>query len=145
MRMRAALGAARSLFEGRPKIMDFDRRHFVALALAAAATAPALRAVAADLDPLPTWNEGAAKQAILEFVKEVTTQDGPNFVPPEDRIACFDQDGTLWVEHPIYSQLVYCFDRVPEVVKAKPNLAQEEPFKTVLSGDREAIAKLPMD
>ena len=66
----------------------------------------------------------------------------PNFVPPEERIATFDQDGTLWVEHPMYSQVLYCLDRVPDVVKAKPELANVEPFKTVLSGDREAIAKL---
>jgi phosphoglycolate phosphatase-like HAD superfamily hydrolase len=66
-------------------------------------------------------------------------------VPPEERIATFDQDGTLWVEHPIYTQVVYCFDRIPAVVKAKPDLANDEPFKTVLSGNREAIAKLSMD
>ena len=63
-------------------------------------------------------------------------------MPPEERIATFDQDGTLWVEHPIYSQVMYCLDRVPAVVKAKPELANVEPFKTVMSGDREAIAKL---
>ena len=56
-------------------------------------------------------------------------------MPPEERIATFDQDGTLWVEHPIYTQVVYCLDRVPAVVKEKPELANVEPFKTVLSGD----------
>ena len=66
-------------------------------------------------------------------------------MPPRERIATFDQDGTLWVEHPMYSQVVYCLDRVPALVKAKPELADVEPFKTVLSGDREAIAKLPKD
>ena len=66
-------------------------------------------------------------------------------MPPEDRIAAFDQDGTLWVSHPIYTQVIYCLDRVPAVVKAKPELAKVEPFKTVLSGNREAIAKLSMD
>ena len=95
--------------------------------------------------PLPSWNDGAAKQAILEFVHATTDAASPEFVPPEERIATFDQDGTLWVEHPIYTQVVYCFDRVPELAKAKPELANEEPFKTVLSGDREAIAKLSMD
>jgi len=65
-------------------------------------------------------------------------------VPPEERVATFDQDGTLWVEHPIYTQVVYCLDRVPVVVKAKPELAEAEPFKTVLSGDVEAIARLSM-
>ena len=81
--------------------MDLHRRHFVALVLAAAASAPALRAIAAGGDPLPSWSEGPSKQAILDFVKDVTTQGGPKFAPPEDRIACFDQDGTLWVEHPL--------------------------------------------
>jgi phosphoglycolate phosphatase-like HAD superfamily hydrolase len=93
-------------------------------------------------DPLPSWNNGPAKQAILDFVKGTTDQSSPSFVPPEARIATFDQDGTLWVEHPIYTQLVYVLDRVPDLVKAKPELASVEPFKTVLSGDREAIAKL---
>ena len=78
----------------------------------------------------------------MDFVKTTTDPSSPNFVPLEARIATFDQDGTLWVEHPIYSQLVYCLDRVPALVKAKPELANAEPFKTVLSGDREAIAKL---
>ena len=65
-------------------------------------------------------------------------------MPPAERIATFDQDGTLWVEHPMYTQVMYCLDRVPALVKAKPELAKVEPFKTVLSGDREAMAKLPM-
>ena len=65
-------------------------------------------------------------------------------MPPEERIATFDQDGTLWVEHPIYSQVVYCLDRVPAVVEQKPELKKIEPFKTVLSGNREAIAKLSL-
>ncbi|MET0917554.1 MAG: HAD family hydrolase [Burkholderiales bacterium] len=98
----------------------------------------------AQTDPLPSWNEGAAKQAIVELVRTTTTQGSPAFVPPEERIATFDQDGTLWVEHPMYSQVIYCLDRVPALVKAKPELAKVEPFKTVLTGNREAIAKLPM-
>ena len=102
---------------------------------------PALAAA----EPLSSWNDGPAKQAIMAFVKETTTEGSPQFVPPAERIATFDQDGTLWVEHPMYSQVVYCLDRVPAVVKAKPELAQVEPFKTVLSGDREAIAKLSTD
>jgi phosphoserine phosphatase len=96
-------------------------------------------------DPLPSWNEGPAKKAIVEFVQATTTEGGPKFVPAAERVAAFDQDGTLWVEHPMYSQIVYSFDRVPAVVKAKPELAQVEPFKTVLSGNREAMAKLSMD
>jgi phosphoserine phosphatase len=107
------------------------------LAIAAAATA--------QTDPLPSWNDGAAKKAIVEFVQSTTAQGNPKFVPPEERVATFDQDGTLWVEHPVYSQLVYCLDRVPAIVKATPELANVEPFKTVMSGDREAIAKLPAE
>lgn len=94
--------------------------------------------------PLPSWNDGPAKQAILRFVKTTTTEGSPHFVPPPERIATFDQDGTLWVEHPIYTQVVYCLDRVPALVRQKPELKEVEPFQTVLSGDREAIAKLSL-
>ena len=94
--------------------------------------------------PLPSWNDGPSKQAIIDFVRVTTDQGSPKFVPPEERIATFDQDGTLWVEHPIYSQVVYCLDRVPAVVEQKPELKKIEPFKTVLSGNREAIAKLSL-
>lgn len=93
-------------------------------------------------DPLASWNDGAPKQAILEFVRATTTEGGPQFVAPEERIAAFDQDGTLWVEHPMYTQVTYCFERVPALVKQKPELKNKEPFKTVLSGNREAMAKL---
>ena len=65
-------------------------------------------------------------------------------MPPEERIATFDQDGTLWVEHPMYTQVMYCLDRVPALAAKKPELAKVEPFKTVMSGNREAMAKLPM-
>ncbi|MCX5863433.1 MAG: HAD family hydrolase [Deltaproteobacteria bacterium] len=98
----------------------------------------------AQTDPLPSWNDGPAKQAIIEFVQDTTDKAGPKYVPPEDRIATFDQDGTLWVEHPIYTQVIYCLERVPAVVKAKPELKKVEPFKTVLSGNREAIGRLKM-
>jgi phosphoglycolate phosphatase-like HAD superfamily hydrolase len=105
---------------------------------------PATRTLA-QTDLLASWNDGPAKAAIVEFVHATTDQSSTKFVPPEARIATFDQDGTLWVEHPIYTQVVYCLDRVPAVVKEKPELAKVEPFKTVLSGNREAIAKLSMD
>ena len=99
------------------------------------------RAVA-QTDALPSWNDGPAKQAIVAFVTETTDQASPKFVPPAERIATFDQDGTLWVEHPMYTFVMYALDRVPAVVKEKPELAHVEPFKTVLSGNREAMAKL---
>ena len=100
-------------------------------------------ATASAQDPLPSWNDGPAKQAIVDFVRTTTETGGAKFVPPEERVAAFDQDGTLWVEHPVYSQLIYCLDRVPVLAKEKPELKNVEPFKTVLSGDLEAIAKLP--
>jgi phosphoglycolate phosphatase-like HAD superfamily hydrolase len=96
-------------------------------------------------DPLSSWNDGPAKQAVVEFVKATTTQGSPQFVPPEARIATFDQDGTLWVEHPMYTQVTYCLERVPALVEKKPELKNREPFKTVLSGNREAMAKLSQD
>jgi len=98
---------------------------------------------AAQTDPLPSWNDGPAKKAIVEFVQSTTTNSNPKFVPPAERVATFDQDGTLWVEHPMYSQVMYCLDRVPALVEAKPELKKVEPFKTVMTGNREAIAKLP--
>lgn len=104
-------------------------------------SAPAQTA-AADA-PLPSWNDGPAKQAIIDFVRATTERSSPNYVAPEDRIATFDQDGTLWVEQPMYTQVIYCLDRVPAVVAKRPELKNVEPFKTVLSGNREAIAKLP--
>ena len=67
----------------------------------------------AQTDPLPSWNDGAAKKAIVEFVQATTTKGSPKFVPPAERIATFDQDGTLWVEQPMYAQVMYCLDRVP--------------------------------
>ena len=101
----------------------------------------------AQSDPLPSWNDGAAKQAITAFVKDTTTQGSPKFVPQPERIATFDQDGTLWVEHPMYSQVMYILESVPALVKAKPELAKVAPYSTVLEilkGDRAAIAKLTM-
>jgi hypothetical protein len=126
---------------------DGPSRRFMLGALAVLPALPGLlgaTAAQAQTTPLASWNDGPAKQAILDFVRVTTDRASPNFVLPEERIATFDQDGTLWVEQPIYSQVIYCLDRVPAVVKAKPELAKVEPFKTVLSGNRAAIARLPM-
>jgi phosphoglycolate phosphatase-like HAD superfamily hydrolase len=98
----------------------------------------------AQTDPLPSWNDGPAKKAIVEFVKTTTENGSPQFVVPEARIATFDQDGTTWVEQPMYTQIIYCLERVPAVVEKKPDLKNVEPFKTVLSGNREAMAKFTM-
>src|SRR5215471_8292948 len=107
----------------------------------------ALTASVRAQDPLSSWNDRKAKQAILEFVKATTTQGGPQFVAPEARVAAFDQDGTLWVEHPMYTQVMYCLERVPDLVKARPELKDKPPFNTVLEllhGDRAAMEKLNM-
>jgi hypothetical protein len=102
-------------------------------------------ALAQDASRLASWNDGPAKRSIIDFVQGTNDSSSPKFVPREERIATFDQDGTLWVEqHPMYTQVIYCLDRVPAVVSAKPDLKNRGPFKTVLSGDREAIAKRPL-
>jgi phosphoglycolate phosphatase-like HAD superfamily hydrolase len=113
---------------------------FLLLCLFAAWATPAL----AQNDPLPSWSDGDAKRAIVKFVQATTDKASPRYVPPAERIATFDQDGTLWVEHPMYTQVMYSLERVPTVVKAKPELANQEPFKTVMSGNKAAIAKLSM-
>jgi phosphoserine phosphatase len=119
--------------------------------LATLAAAPALRQLlpsAAQAQeqstPLASWNDGAAKQAILDFVRATTDPASTNFIPAEERIAAFDQDGTLWVEQPMYTQVVYCLEQVPVVASRRPELKSREPFKTVLSGNREAMTKLSL-
>src|SRR5689334_2930666 len=94
-----------------------DRRALVSSlillpALSTTLLSSAVQAETPPNGPLASWNEGQAKQAILDFVRATTDQGSSKFVPPEDRVATFDQDGTLWVEHPIYSQIIYCLDRV---------------------------------
>ena len=98
----------------------------------------------AAADPLPSWNNGPAKQAILDFVKTTTDKSNPKFVAPEDRIATFDQDGTTWVSHPIYSQVLFCFDRVAELAPQHPEWKTKMPFKAIVTGDKEAIAKFTL-
>jgi len=121
------------------------RQNLLGLALICALAFTTTNAQAAD--PLGSWNDGAAKKSIVEFVRATTTQGSPQFVPPEERIATFDQDGTLWVEHPMYTQVMYCLEKVPALVKAKPELANVAPFNTVLEllhGDRAAMEKLTL-
>jgi phosphoglycolate phosphatase-like HAD superfamily hydrolase len=92
-------------------------------------------------DPLPSWNDGAAKKAILAFVGVVTERGGKGYVPEADRVATFDQDGTLWVEHPAYAQAMFALERVRELAPQHPEWKDQEPFKAVLSDCKEAIAK----
>ena len=89
-------------------------------------------------DPLPSWNEGATKQAIITFVTQVTTDGAPTFVPPAERIATFDNDGTLWAEQPMYVQAFFIFDRIKALAPQHPEWADKEPFSAVLKGDFKA-------
>lgn len=124
--------------------MKFGRFGTGARVLAFAASLLFVAQASAQTDPLPSWNDRAAKASIVDFVKTTTTQGSPQFVPAGERIATFDQDGTLWVEHPMYSFVMYALERVPVLAKAKPELKNVEPFKTVLSGNREAMARLTL-
>ena len=105
----------------------------------------AATAALAQPDPLPSWNEGPAKQAILAFVRTTTDASNPGYVPPNERIATFDQDGTTWVEQPMYTPVLYCLARLRELARDKPELADAEPFKSLLSGSREGLASVSME
>jgi phosphoserine phosphatase len=100
----------------------------------------ALASTAAAADPLPSWNDGQTKQTIVQFVEEVTTQDGPKFVHPAERIAVFDNDGTLWAEQPMYFQLAFALDRVKAQAPQHPEWKDQEPFKSVLADDLAGVA-----
>ncbi|TNB49005.1 haloacid dehalogenase-like hydrolase [Martelella lutilitoris] len=98
-------------------------------------------AMAQDTEPLPSWNAGDTKQAILDFVASATDETGPNYVAPADRIAVFDNDGTLWTEHPMYTQLAFALDRVKALAPQHPEWKTTEPFKSVLAGDMKGLEK----
>jgi phosphoserine phosphatase len=102
------------------------------------AAAPVLP-VPAQQDPLPSWNEGPARKALLDFVGRTTRQGGPDFVPPAERIAVFDNDGTLWAEQPMYFQLAFALDRIKALAAKHPGWKTTQPFKGVLEGDMKAV------
>jgi phosphoserine phosphatase len=104
--------------------------------IASASLVPYARAQGQTSDPLASWRDGPAKQAILDFVRTTTDQ-----VPPEDRIATFDQDGTMWVEHPVYTQAMFALERLHALAPKHPEWKVREPFKAVLANDQAAIAK----
>lgn len=110
---------------------------FARLLVAGAFLTLATAAVAQD-DPLPSWNDGATRQAIVDFVESVTTQGGPDFVAESDRIAVFDNDGTLWAEQPAYFQLLFALDRVKALAPEHPEWKDQEPFASLLTGDVKA-------
>jgi hypothetical protein len=95
--------------------------------------------VAAAGDPLPSWNEGSVKGAVVEFVTRVSAPGGKDFVPVPERIAAFDNDGTLWAEHPVYFQVAFVLDRVKALAPEHPEWRTEEPFKSVLEGNFAAV------
>ena len=114
------------------------RRNFMlALALTAAIS---VSSAGAASDALPSWRDGKTKQAILQFVKQATTKGGPKFVPPSERIAVFDNDGTLWAEQPMYFQLAFALDRVKALAPRHPEWKEKEPFRSVLAGDLAGVA-----
>jgi len=94
----------------------------------------------AQTDPLPSWNDGPAKQRIVKFVQAVTDPASPDHVPAEQRIATFDNDGTLWIEQPMYVQLAFALDRVKALAPTHPEWRQRQPFKAVLDGNMKALA-----
>ncbi len=91
--------------------------------------------------PLPSWNDGPAKKAILDFVRATTDKTSPLYVPPPERIATFDNDGTLWAEQPLYAQLAFALEQVKALAPKHPDWTTKEPFKAILTGDKEAMAK----
>jgi phosphoglycolate phosphatase-like HAD superfamily hydrolase len=105
-----------------------------AIGLAGLASLAGSTAWSAD-DPLPSWNDGAVRKAILEFVAAATREGGPGFIPPAERIAVFDNDGTLWAEQPMYFQLAFALDRVRQLAPQNPKWKTTEPFASILAKD----------
>ncbi len=110
------------------------------LVLAIAGILACMASALAQTDPLPSWNDTAPKKAIVAFVDKVTAENTPDFVPESERIAVFDNDGTLWVEHPMYTQLAFALDRVKTLAPENPEWKDQQPFKAVLEGDMQALA-----
>jgi phosphoserine phosphatase len=98
-------------------------------------------ASAQEADPLPSWNDGPTKEAIVAFVEKVTDEGGADYVPPADRIATFDNDGNLWAEKPVYFQLLFAIDRVKALAPEHPEWKDKQPFKAAIEGDMETLAK----
>ena len=121
--------------------MEITRRDLIKVSATMTVLGTLGRAASAMGDPLPSWNDGPAKKAIFTFVKEVTEKSSPSFVEPKDRVATFDQDGTLWTEHPMYAQAMFALHRLGVLAPKHPDWKDTEPFKSVLAGDHEAMGK----
>jgi phosphoglycolate phosphatase-like HAD superfamily hydrolase len=111
----------------------------LAVLLGLVAIGTSLAGARAQSDPLPSWNDGAVKKSITDFVARVTAQGGVDFVPAEQRIATFDNDGTLWTEQPYYFQLAFAFDRVKAMAPQHPEWKTKQPFKALLDRDMKAL------
>lgn len=118
------------------------RRRTVLMGVAAAGFVARTRTGFAQADPLPSWNDGPARRTLLDFVARTTTMGSPDWVPVPERIACFDNDGTLWTEQPMYVQMAFALDRVRALAPRHPQWGTQEPFRSVLAGDRDALAAL---
>jgi len=118
------------------------KRRGILTGMGAAALVATIRPGFAQTDALPSWNDGPVKRSILDFVARATTPGGPDFVPVSERIACFDNDGTLWTEQPIYVQIAFAVDRVKAMAPQHPEWRTREPFRSVLADDRAALAAL---
>jgi phosphoserine phosphatase len=92
-------------------------------------------------DPLPSWNEGNTKQAIIDYVMDITNEESENFIPVSDRIATFDNDGNLWSEQPMYFQLLFAMDRIKVLAPEHPEWKTQQPFKAVLDNDMKELSK----
>src|SRR5262249_55579192 len=117
------------------------RRLLVVLLILASSTTISVHAQtkSSQSDPLPSWSEGPVKQRIIDFVSRITSVGGPDYVPVEERIATFDNDGTLWVEQPLYTQFVFALDRVKALASQHPEWKEKQPFKAALEGDTKAL------
>ncbi len=118
------------------RLVRFTLSLFFALIVVNAALIPE---AACQPDPLPSWNDGATKQAIVDFVGRVTKDGSSDFVPPAERIATFDNDGTLWAEQPVYFQLAFALDRIKALAPQHPEWKDTQPYKAVLEGDVKAL------
>ena len=118
------------------------KRRRVLTGLGAAALVATVRPGLAQTDELPSWNDGPVKRSILDFIARTTTLGGPDFVPVPERIACFDNDGTLWTEQPVYFQVAFAVDRIKALAVSHPEWRTQEPFRSVLADDRAALAAL---
>ncbi len=122
-------------------IRCLSRRVILAAILASSLCGLASTSAFTQTDPLPSWNDGPAKKSITDFVARVTTQNGPDFVTPAERVAVLDNDGTLWPEHPMYFQLAFALDRVKVMAPLHPEWRDQQPFKAVLEGDMKTLAE----